>query len=75
MVDVLQNILKCTFLKEKFYILIKVSLKPGPHGLIDNKAALLAQVIAWNEQTTSHYMDQSGQFFDNYIRHHWTTPS
>ena len=40
------NIFKCIFMNEKFCILIRISLKFVPKGLIDNKSALV-QVMAW----------------------------
>ena len=35
------NIFKYIFVKENFYILIKISLKLNPKGLIDKKPALV----------------------------------
>ena len=35
------NIFRCIFLNEKFYILIKISLKFVPKGPIDNNPALV----------------------------------
>ena len=35
------NIFKCIFLNEKVWILIKISLKFVPKGLIDNNQALV----------------------------------
>ena len=35
------DIFKCIFLNEKVRILIKISLKFGPKGLIDNNKALV----------------------------------
>ena len=40
------DILRCIFVNEKFYILIKISLKFVPKGLIDNKPVLV-QINAW----------------------------
>ena len=40
------DICKCIFMNEKFCILIQISLKFVPKGLIDNKTALV-QVMAW----------------------------
>ena len=40
------DIFRCIFVNEKFCILIKISLKIVPKGLIDNNAALV-QVMAW----------------------------
>ena len=37
---VADNILKCNFLNEKCYMLIQISLKFDPKGLIDNKPGL-----------------------------------
>ena len=42
------NIFKCIFMDEKFYILTWISLKFVPKGPIDNDAALV-QVIAWHQ--------------------------
>ena len=41
------NIFTCIFTNEKFCILITISLKFVPKGLIDNMLALV-QVIAWH---------------------------
>ena len=40
------DIFRCIFGNEKFCILIKISLKSVPNGLIDNNTALV-QVMAW----------------------------
>ena len=40
------NILKCIFLNENVWILIKISLKFGPRGPINNILALV-QIMAW----------------------------
>ena len=40
------DIFRCIFVNEKFCILIKISLKIVPKGLIDNNAALV-HVMAW----------------------------
>ena len=40
-------IFKCIFMKEKFCILIQISLKSVPKVPIDNEAALV-QVMAWH---------------------------
>ena len=40
------DIFKCIFVNEKFWILIKISLKFVPKGLIDNDPALV-QIMAW----------------------------
>ena len=40
------DISKCIFMNEKFYISIRISLKFVPKGTIDNKIALV-QVMAW----------------------------
>ena len=42
----MENIFKCIFMNEKFWILIQVSLKIVYKGLIDKKSALV-QVMAW----------------------------
>ena len=41
MAAILTDIFKCNFLNEKFCILIEISLKFVPSGLIDNKLALV----------------------------------
>ena len=41
------NISKCIFMNEKFYILIQISLRFVPKGPIDNKSAFV-QVMAWH---------------------------
>ena len=40
------DIFKCIFVNEKFCILIEISLKFVPKGLIDNNPALV-QITAW----------------------------
>ena len=40
------DIFKCIFLNQNLCILIKISLKFVPKGLIDNKSSLV-QVMAW----------------------------
>ena len=40
------NIFKCIFMDEKFYILLRISLKFVPKGSIENKPALV-QLMAW----------------------------
>ena len=40
------NIFKCTFMNEKFYILIRISLKFVPQGPIDNIPASV-RIMAW----------------------------
>ena len=44
--DFADDVSKCIFVKEKFCILIRISLKYVPKGPIDNRAALV-QVMAW----------------------------
>ena len=41
-----EDIFKCIFLRENFWILNKISLKYVPDDLIDNMAALV-QIMAW----------------------------
>ena len=45
------------FMNGKFCILIQISLKFVPKGLIDNQSALV-QVMAWWHQPTNHYLNQ-----------------
>ena len=42
------DIFKCIFLNENFWILNSISLKYIPYGLIDNLAALV-QIMAWHQ--------------------------
>ena len=51
------GIFKCIVVNEKFYILLKISLKFIPKGPIDNNPALV-QVMVCAEQATSHYLNQ-----------------
>ena len=60
----------CIFMNEKFCILIQISMKFVPKGLIDNKRALV-QVIAWHQTSnkpllesmcTDAYMQHYGEF-------------
>ena len=46
------GIFKCIFFKENFCILIKILLKIGPDGSIQNNS-LLIQIMAWPEQVKS----------------------
>ena len=41
------DIFKCSFMNEKFFISIRISLKFVPRGAIDNRSALV-QVMAWH---------------------------
>ena len=66
------DIFRRIFMNEKFYILIKISLKFVPRGPIDNYPALV-QMMAWREigdkplsepmltQSADAYMRQSGE--------------
>ena len=47
------DIFKCTFMNEKFCILIQISMKLIPKGLIHNKSTLVGA-----KQVTSHYLNQ-----------------
>ena len=50
-------IFKCIFKNEKFFILIRISLKIVPKGAIDKKSSLV-QVMLSNRQAISHYLNQ-----------------
>ena len=41
------DILKCIFMNDMFYVLIGISLKFVPNGPVDNKPALV-EVMAWH---------------------------
>ena len=51
------DVFRCTFVNEKICILIEISLKFVPRGLIDNKAVLV-QAMAWRQRATSHYLNR-----------------
>ena len=60
---------KCIFMNETFCISIRVSLKFVPHGLIDNKSALV-QVMAWRRTGDKPLPEPVlTQFTDACIRH------
>ena len=48
--DAIMNsyIFRCIFVNEKFYILIKISLKFVPEGPFDNNPTLV-QIMAWHQ--------------------------
>ena len=52
------DIFKCIFLNEHFWILNKISLKYVPWGLINNKAVLVQITAKRRTQMTSHYLKQ-----------------
>ena len=63
------DIFECIFVKEKFWILIIISLKFVPKGPIDNNPALV-EIRAWRrigDKTLSEPM--LTQFTDEYMRH------
>ena len=63
------NIFKSIFINEKYCILIQISLKFVPKGLIDNKAVLV-QLMAWcrtGEKPLTEPM--LTQFTDAYMQH------
>ena len=63
------SIFKCNFRNEKFWILIKLSLKFAPKGPIDNKAVLV-QVMAWHQAGNKPLPEPMlTQFTDTYMRH------
>ena len=51
------NIFKCIFFNENFWILNEISLKYVPYGLIDNLEALV-QIRVWCQMAASHYLEQ-----------------
>ena len=52
-----EDILKCIFFNEKFWILNKISLKDVPSGLIYDMAAFV-QIMGWHRRAPIHYLDQ-----------------
>ena len=50
------DVFKCIFLNENFWISNNMSMKCVSQGLIDNIS--LIQVVAWCHQATSHYLNQ-----------------
>ena len=63
------DIFKCILMNEKFCILIKISLKFVPKGLIDNKTALV-QVMAWHRTGNKPLPEPMLiKFTDAYMRH------
>ena len=63
------DVFRCIFMKEKFCILIWISLNFVPRGPTDNKPALV-QVMAWRwigDKPLSEPM--LNQFIDIYMRH------
>ena len=63
------NIFRCIFVNEKFCILVKISLKFVPKGLIDNKPALV-EIMAWRQIGDKPLSEPMlTQFTDAYMRH------
>ena len=63
------DIFKCIFMKENFWILIRISLKFVAIGSINNKLALV-QVMAWRRTGDKPLPElMLTQFTDAYIRH------
>ena len=63
------GIFKCTFLNNKFCILIRISLKFVPKGPIDNKCAFV-QVMAWRRIGDKPLPEPMlNQSIDAYTRH------
>ena len=61
--------LKCIFMNEKFFILIRISLKFVPEGLINSKSALV-QVMAWRRTGNKPLPEPMLTLFtDAYMRH------
>ena len=66
-----ENIFRCIFMNEKFYILIKISLKFVPKGPIDNNPALV-QIMAWRRIGDKPLSEQIlTRFTDAYTRGRW----
>ena len=64
------NIFKCMFMNEKFYILIRISLKFVPKGADDNKSVSV-QVMAWCRTGNKPLPEPMLTLFTGaYIRHH-----
>ena len=63
------DIFRCIFVNEKFCILIRISLKFVPEGVIDHKPALV-QVMAWC-QTGDKPLPESmlTQLIDAFMQH------
>ena len=67
------NILKCIFMNEKFYILIQISLTFVPMYLIDSRSALV-QVMAWRRTGDKPLPEpMQTQLTDAYMRHYELT--
>ena len=76
------DIFKCIFMNEKFRVLIQISLKFIPRGLIENKAALV-QVMACRRtgdkplsepmmaRIPTHICITQPQWFNTKMGHHW----
>ena len=63
------NIFKCIFFNENFYILIRISLKFVPKGPITNKWALV-QVMVWRRNCDKPLPEPMPiQFTGAYMRH------
>ena len=60
---------KCIFMNGKFCILIQISLKIVPNGLVDNQSALV-QVMAWHRAGNKWYLEPLlTQSTEVYMRH------
>ena len=57
-----KDILKCIFLNENAWILIKISLKFVPKGPVNNIPALV-QIMAWHRSGDKHYLNQWWLFY------------
>ena len=63
------DIFKCIFLHEKVRILIKISLKFGPEGFIENNPALV-WLMTWHRIGVKPLSEPMlTRFFDTYTRH------
>ena len=63
------DIFKCIFMNEKFFILIQIPLKFVPKGPIDNDPALV-QIMAWRRTGDKPLSETMlTQFTDAYMRH------
>ena len=63
------DIFKCIFINENFYISIQISLKFVPRAPIDNKPALV-EVMAWRRTGDESLLEPMlTQFTDAYMTH------
>ena len=63
------DIFRCIFVNDKFCILIEISLKFVPYGLVDNSQALV-QIMAWRRIGDKPFSEPIlAKFTDAYMRH------